>query len=86
MWGPSQRDSFREITYKVKFKYDDGDYSFAIDLMSRDSAQAKIGKVFIEFIELYLNIFNILVLLLCGFCIQSAPCFAIDSYNTYIFI
>lgn len=36
MWGPSQRDSFKEITYKVKFKYDDGDYSLAIDLMSRD--------------------------------------------------
>lgn len=36
MWGPFQRDSFREITYKVKFKYDDGDYSLAIDLMSRD--------------------------------------------------
>ncbi|XKU27520.1 hypothetical protein FQB29_004667 [Saccharomyces cerevisiae] len=26
----------QEITYKVKFKYDDGDYSLAIDLMSRD--------------------------------------------------
>ncbi|AJU36601.1 CDN_1a_G0016630.mRNA.1.CDS.1 [Saccharomyces cerevisiae] len=36
MWGPFQRDSFREIIYKVKFKYDDGDYSLAIDLMSRD--------------------------------------------------